>query len=490
MADEGVESVIRANRGLAAILANIGRGNEGKKDDDRFKKPFPPKAKVPRKIPQPQKQPQKQEQQQGFDLDTTVEFSGWEDISSHQNIGFQGEYTKDDCDSRAGFELDTSQDEKTDNKIHRQEQDTDVGDHINKQDGDSGDSSEQREEAKGKRAADNTTQISHNKDEDVYGPKELSSWSDILEYNDDHDSAWFEAENKRLAEKYGGTFIIVKYTDSQPVRVGYYCELCFAEMNAKKSLESHCMGMKHLRKKNIWEMNQGKSVEEKIEAPPEEPNNKNEGQAGRRQDPPPRRGRSDRPRPSQGRPPPHPRGHYESRDRSGYGGRMGSAGRDYNRYYDDYDRRSPYGGGRYDRGRYDRSNVPYSDRQTYDDLHYRSRADSDPYPYERNKRRTPPPPRISSTQKTLPAVPLPPLDAPVHGPTGTLLKQLSDCEVRDEKDVDLASDVITMLLKGLSDFHRKQGSSSSVHLISEAQIKFDIMKELINVPNPEVSTWM
>ncbi|KAG7155046.1 uncharacterized protein LOC121855531 [Homarus americanus] len=324
-------------RGIGAILSSLGGGKLKGGQAAELKK-TPPKAKVPRKIPQPQKQPQKQEQQQGFDLDTTVEFSGWEDISSHQNIGFQGEYTKDDCDSRAG-----------------------------------------------------------------------------------------------------------------------------------------------------------KSVEEKIEAPPEEPNNKNEGQAGRRQDPPPRRGRSDRPRPSQGRSPPHPRGHYESRDRSGYGGRMGSAGRDYNRYYDnydDYDRRSPYGGGRYDRGRYDRSNVPYSDRQTYDDLHYRSRADSDPYPYERNKRRTPPPPRISSTQKTLPAVPLPPLDAPVRGPTGTLLKQLSDCEVRDEKDVDLASDVITMLLKGLSDFHRKQGSSSSVHLISEAQIKFDIMKELINVPNPEVSTWM
>lgn len=39
-------------------------------------------------------------------------------------------------------------------------------------------------------------------DEDVYGPKDMDRWADIKEYDDDHDSDWFEEENKRLGKDF------------------------------------------------------------------------------------------------------------------------------------------------------------------------------------------------------------------------------------------------------------------------------------------------
>ncbi|KAG7155048.1 hypothetical protein Hamer_G015650 [Homarus americanus] len=78
----------------------------------------------------------------------------------------------------------------------------------------------------------------HRQDGD-FNVKEMTKWSDTLEYNDDEESVYIADENRRLAEEYG-SFVTVKILKDQGGKMGYYCELCFAEMNAKKSLELHC----------------------------------------------------------------------------------------------------------------------------------------------------------------------------------------------------------------------------------------------------------
>lgn len=55
-------------------------------------------------------------------------------------------------------------------------------------------------------------------DEDVYGPKNMNRWADIKEYDDDHDSQWFEEENERLGKDY--------ITDIKSVFRKMYCK-CF-----------------------------------------------------------------------------------------------------------------------------------------------------------------------------------------------------------------------------------------------------------------------
>ncbi|XP_068241925.1 uncharacterized protein [Palaemon carinicauda] len=85
---------------------------------------------------------------------------------------------------------------------------------------------------------------------DAQNSKEVD-WKDMKYQEEELDPMWLEEEHQRLDELYGEGIVTVKYTEQNVL--GYYCELCFATMNAIKSLEMHCSGMKHLKKKDIYE---------------------------------------------------------------------------------------------------------------------------------------------------------------------------------------------------------------------------------------------
>ena len=36
----------------------------------------------------------------------------------------------------------------------------------------------------------------------MYGPKDMNRWSDIKEYDDNHDRQWFDEENARLGKNF------------------------------------------------------------------------------------------------------------------------------------------------------------------------------------------------------------------------------------------------------------------------------------------------
>ncbi|XP_064120273.1 uncharacterized protein DDB_G0290685-like [Macrobrachium nipponense] len=84
-------------------------------------------------------------------------------------------------------------------------------------------------------------------DADIYGPPMITSWTDIKEYDDDHDAQMFTEENQYLAQRFGEGVVRVRYTNQGVV--GYYCMICDVEMTGEKPLDLHCNGMKHLKKK-------------------------------------------------------------------------------------------------------------------------------------------------------------------------------------------------------------------------------------------------
>ncbi|KAG0712734.1 hypothetical protein GWK47_017804 [Chionoecetes opilio] len=192
---------------------------------------------------------------QGFDL-ASADFCGWDDISSNpqfdeatggsENIAEKSKSKQVTSNSKGGGTA-------ADSKKAPEKSKSDQGKSGNDKPG----------------GGRGTKQF---QDEEVYGMKGIDRWADIREYNDDHDAEWFQEENGRLAELYGGKFIYVKYLDSQPGRIGYFCQICSAEMNAKKSLELHCNGMKHLKLRprssdskclsnTIFKMGQGRCIE-------------------------------------------------------------------------------------------------------------------------------------------------------------------------------------------------------------------------------------
>lgn len=79
------------------------------------------------------------------------------------------------------------------------------------------------------------------------------NWSETRKFDEDLDKEWLESEHRRLDDLYGEGIVTLKYSDQGIL--SYYCELCYAHMNALIPLESHCSGMKHLKKKDIFEKN-------------------------------------------------------------------------------------------------------------------------------------------------------------------------------------------------------------------------------------------
>lgn len=332
-------------------------------------------------------------------------------------------------------------------------------------------------------------------DEDVYGPKDMDRWADIKEYDDDHDSDWFEEENKRLAKLYGGNFIYVKYLDSQPGRVGYYCQLCSAEMNARKSLELHCSGMKHLKRKDQWEkgdLSQEIGHDEKGLHKPNRPardryhSPHRSDRGNSRGDPYGGRGSSRGPTP-------------DYRDRA-YSDRRDDYKRYSDSYYDDYYRRDMYRPP-YDRDPYDARRSPPDMRHDYDHPGP-ARRDADRYPRDRynpyGRREAPPPPVISGPPAPAPAAPAvaprPPAINDVaavnailfegisDGSCNELLKKLSSCRVKSWEDAVLATNVANFLITSLREYYSKTGPATTVHVLDEIVLKINIMKNLMKNP--------
>nr|XP_045582075.1 uncharacterized protein LOC123745525 isoform X1 [Procambarus clarkii] len=360
----------------------------------------------------------------------------------------------------------------------------------------------------------------HNQDEDVYGPRELSNWNDIVDHTED--ISWYVEETKRLVEQFGN-FVAVKPVKDHPERVEYYCELCFAIMNAKKSLEIHCSGMKHLKKKQMWEQT-SKDISditkftavgrEPAAAPPAQhaappaqhaappaqhaappaqhatppaqhaappaqraappaqraaPPAQRAAPPAQRAAPPAQRAAPPAQRAAPPAPPAAPAQHSPSPPPP-YRGDAGDRGysrpaydRDRGHYNDDlYDRRSSDRGGR---GRHEFSRSPSDDRRGE---------------VSRHSRRSPLPPALPVLPEALPV----PRENLAGGTTGTLLKRLADCSVKTDADAKLAMDVISLLFKSLKAFHNINGYQNAVLLVSEAEVKFNILREL-HTPIPQ-----
>ncbi|XP_071553072.1 uncharacterized protein [Panulirus ornatus] len=391
---DDTEKEMRVSRGLGALLANIGGGNIGVNSSDTQK--TLPKVEVPKPPPQ---------ENEGFDLNSVEEFTGWGDLNPGSNANSDTSHSSNQRtdSSRRGRNFGAN------NKKHRKAKPQDnqlsgancepltarsnynqgrdggnTGRNFNssynnhRRDGGNRDVGFKRESSQGQ--TDDFKRRRSDHDEDVYGPKDVTSWTDILEYDDEPDTEWFNEENKRLAEEYG-SFVTVKYIESQPGKVGYYCELCYAEMNARKSLELHCGGMKHLKKKNLWEKNKGAAAKKETQS---------------------------------------------SDNQSSFGSQYGE-------------------GGEMDRfNRFGQSGGPYNGAASQ---------------------------KSSTPQEKL-----------AGGPTGTLIKRLAECSVKHQDDAQLASDVITLLLKSLKEYHQRRGYGETARLLDESEVKFNIIKALQNNP--------
>ncbi|XP_050734439.1 uncharacterized protein LOC127007443 isoform X2 [Eriocheir sinensis] len=341
-------------------------------------------------------------------------------------------------------------------------------------------------------------------DDGASGSRYVSSWASMKQYDDDHDRQWFEDQNAELAELYGGDFIYTKYLDSQPGKIGYYCELCFAENNARSSLELHCLGMKHLKKKAMWEKMKVRDEDGiKPERGPPKPPHKVARQGPSSHPPrhqPSPHGRHNR-GPSPVEPSPRMRGSSyreppppEFRNNNDHYGRRDGYDRDPDNYYNDYYRKEPMPY----RPPYDEvSEFPYERRSPHGPRDFRhspgpDRRDiRDQYSRERyspyNPREAPPPPVISGPDRLGPGNhsqfdTSPALFAGISdGSCSEILKRLAVCRVKNVEDTALATNVATFLLSSLTEYYSRTGPSSVVQVLEEMNAKMNIMKDLLKL---------
>ncbi|XP_069949971.1 uncharacterized protein [Cherax quadricarinatus] len=216
----------------------------------------------------------------------------------------------------AGVKRDAPRGDSKDNKKYKQDQD---GDHVKEVDSRANKrknfhNTEQKQQQENK-VCDKKSPV---KLDDLDFPQEFTDWTDILQFNDDHDKNWCNKEKERLAKLYGENIITVKYISNQPGKLGYYCEICSSEMHSETSLELHCSGMKHFKKKMVME-NLKKSPLDEIKSQDSKPGKQEDTSSSKnkKSKKPPKPPRISRSPPHHGRrsPPPSHRSYSRSGDR-------------------------------------------------------------------------------------------------------------------------------------------------------------------------------
>ncbi|KAK7075255.1 hypothetical protein SK128_001719 [Halocaridina rubra] len=227
-------------------------------------------------------------------------------------------------------------------------------------------------------------------DEDMFEAPMMTSWTDIKEFDDDHDAEMFTEENEYLTQRYGENVVRVRYTNKG--LVGYYCMICDVEMTGEKPLDLHCRGMKHLKKK------ERRDNPEPFDPLPRIVNKDKKG------------GERDRPRLLPPEAFSRESGNDIGRSSDPHGGRSRS--------------HSGSGGGQFGGSSGSGGNALQG------------------------------------------------------SPTGALLSKLADCSVKSEGDAELATNVISLLLKSLKDYSMKKGESKVAELLLQAELKMSTIKAL------------
>ncbi|XP_064095035.1 uncharacterized protein LOC135207292 isoform X2 [Macrobrachium nipponense] len=243
-----------------------------------------------------------------------------------------------------------------------------------------------------------------------------------------------KSETERLEKEYGPGVFSVGFTESRIL--AFVCEICSVQLT-KSTLEVHADGMQHLKKKNLWEKKkriQKANSEEKITYSGGRTgwvkvDSESEKSASATPSPAPSSSAGD--------------GSY------GYEGSYGQGGYGYNKQL--YKQPPPYSSGPVDRSGGQYGTGPANNPPLAIPGHINTAVPPPPPPAAE------PPAKPKNTK---------------GGATVSLLQRLDACAVKSEKDLDLASSVISALLKSLKEFNHKRGDTKFIEVLTEIDIKF------------------
>lgn len=252
---------------------------------------------------------------------------------------------------------------------------------------------------------------------------------------EEDDPDWVIEEKKYLIDEYGKKTITLGFDDRD--NFIYTCEICNVECNRRKMLESHCLGMRHLRKKKLHDLKiQGKEVPETFKISKSA------------------NSRSSKPL-SKTKP-------VDKDEEGAVEKKKWHSKKNYYNYGQD--------------GNNPGFQPPYGPPPGY--------GGPPSFPPS-----GPPPPGFygqwGSNAPNIFSTPPPTLDnKPANknslagGDTGSLLQKLADCAVKNDKDSDLAINVVIALMKSLKDFNHKRGETKFIEVLTEADVTFRILKTL------------
>merc|ERR1719259_1429513 len=264
-------------------------------------------------------------------------------------------------------------------------------------------------------------------------------------------------------------------------------------MNAKKSLETHCEGMKHLKRKALWEKNQcagGGDMGRGSDASANSGPKKRAANRDSRDTSPPNKRRTNAnyeplgPRVGSGRPG-GPRAGFGFEGRGGRrGGGRGpredgwvSGGRE-----EPWLANRDYGNGPsvdYGHGSGNMQGPGPNNMQGHGSNSMQGYGPNNMQQNHPGPMRNEPPmqPQPQMDPNITPIV-LPKMEKLQGGTTGMLLKKLASCYMKDEDDADLAIAVVGAHASSLREFYTKNKKDKIAELLMEAELKFNTMKAL------------
>ncbi|KAK7084804.1 hypothetical protein SK128_024822 [Halocaridina rubra] len=248
--------------------------------------------------------------------------------------------------------------------------------------------------------------------------------ADAPDYDED-DPEWIIEEKKLLVEEYGK---IISMSFDENDRVFFTCEVCNVQCSEKRMLSAHCLGMKHMKKKALLDRklqgkdtpNTDKSMRKKYNKP------QWQGKYGDREEGDNNKWRRNR----------RPNRMYDN-----FGGNR------------NFPPPHPYG----PPGFFPQSGPPPNFSGPWGPQPPNAYNAHPPAAYEGN----------GNTKSSL-----------TGGDTGSLLQKLANCAVQNEKDSELAINVVIALMKSLKDFNHKRGETRFIEVLTEADLTFKTLKTL------------